>query len=300
MTGTRVYGGIEAGGTKVVCAIGDGSGSLRDRTTIPTTTPAATLRQVMDYFRAHRRDGHRIAALGVASFGPLDLTPGSSTFGHITTTTKPGWAGTDLVGAIREHFDVPIALDTDVNGAAYAEHRWGAGRGTDDLTYLTVGTGIGGGVIVRGEPLHGMLHPEMGHLPPQRHPRDTFAGSCPFHGDCLEGVASGPAIARRIGRPTTELGDAHDEVVTMEAFYLAQLVASVIYLLMPQRIVLGGGVLDVPGLLEAVRAATVERLANALDLAAVTTQINHYLVRPALGGAAGVIGAIGLAERLTH
>ena len=232
----------------------------------------------------------------MASFGPLDLTASSATFGHITTTTKPGWAGTDLVGMLREGLDVPIVLDTDVNGAAYGEHRWGAGRGDDTVAYVTVGTGIGGGAIVHGLPLHGLLHPEMGHLHVQRHPADDFAGSCPFHGDCLEGLASGPAIERRAGRAAADLGPVHQDMVLIEAHYLAQLMTSLIYMLMPHRIVVGGGVLNLAGLIEAVRAATTARLGKALDAVPATGRMDEYIVSPGLGALSGVLGALGLAE----
>ncbi|MFI5915705.1 ROK family protein [Dactylosporangium sp. NPDC051541] len=296
MSAARLYGGVEAGGTKVVCGIGDGSASLRHRITIPTTTPSETLDGVVHYFTAQRAAGHDITALGVASFGPLDLAPGSASFGHITTTSKPGWKDTDLVGTLTQGLGVPVALDTDVNGAAVGEHRWGAGRGHDDLVYITVGTGIGGGAVVGGRPLHGLLHPEMGHLHVRRHPGDPLAGVCPYHGDCLEGLASGPAIEERADRPATTLSAAqHREVVEFEAFYLAQLVASVVYLLMPRRIILGGGVLKLPGLLDAVRAATVGRLAGALALHEVSAGIDDFLVSPDLGDDSGVIGAVALA-----
>jgi fructokinase len=309
---TVLRGGIEAGGTKFVCAVGTGPDDIRRRTVIPTTGPDETLARVIEFFAGERgsggersgdersgsgeRDGGPIAALGIASFGPLDLTPTSPSYGHITTTPKPGWAGTDLVGSIRRRLDVPVALDTDVNGAAYGEYRWGAGRGLHSSAYLTVGTGIGGGAVVDGRPLRGMVHPEMGHLHVQRHPEDDFAGSCPFHRDCLEGLASGPAIRARTGRPPEDLGAQRARVVALESWYLAQLVTTVIYVLSPQRVVLGGGVLRLPGLLDAVRTRTVERLAGAIAGAAVTDDIAGYLVPPALGGSSGVLGAIALSE----
>jgi fructokinase len=251
---------------------------------------------VADFFTGQQRSGLRIEALGIASFGPLDLRPGSARYGHITTTPKPGWAGTDLVGTVRRRLDVPVVLDTDVNGAAFGEFRWGAGRGLHSSAYLTVGTGIGGGAVIGGRALRGLLHPEMGHLHVQRHPDDTYKGACPFHDDCVEGLASGPAIAQRAGRPPADLGDRHDEMVRIEAWYLAQLVTAVTYLLSPQRIMLGGGVLHLPGLLEAVRDGTVERLNGALDAAAVVDGIRQYLVPPALGRWSGVLGALAMAE----
>jgi fructokinase len=198
---------------------------------------------------------------------------------------------------MRRRLDVPIALETDVNGAAYGEFRWGAGRGLHSSAYLTVGTGVGGGAIVGGQPLRGLLHPEMGHLHVQRHPTDDFPGSCPFHGDCLEGMASGPAISRRSGRPPDQLGSHEDHVVEIEAWYLAQLVTAVIYLLTPERIVLGGGVLKLPGLLELIRCNALDRLGGALDGTTAADDMDGYLVPPALGSSSGVLGTLALAER---
>lgn len=289
--------GIEAGGTKFVCAVGSGPDDLVAQTVIPTTTPVETLARVREFFADQETPGRRIEALGVASFGPLDLHPGSATYGWVTTTPKEGWAGTNLVGELRRGFDVPIGLDTDVNGAAYGEYRWGANRGLQTTAYLTVGTGVGGGSVVGGQPLRGLLHPEMGHLTVRRHPDDDFTGSCPYHGDCLEGLASGPAIRARFGRPAQELTDDLERAVEVEAFYLAQLVTSVLYVLSPERIVLAGGVLGLPGLLDAVRHGTLERLAGALDSPAVTADIAGYLVPPGLGSSSGVLGALALAER---
>ncbi len=293
-----VQGGIEAGGTKFVCAVGTGPDDLRARVVIPTTTPAETLGRVRDFFLAQQQAGLRIEALGIASFGPLDLSPASPTYGRITTTPKPGWAGADLAGPLSRALAVPVALETDVNGAAYGEYRWGATQGLDSSAYLTVGTGIGGGVVVAGEPLRGLLHPEMGHLHVQRHPRDDFAGSCPFHGDCLEGLASGSAVRARTGLAAEDLqGRDRAAVLELEAWYLAQLVSTVMYLLSAQRIAIGGGVLQMPELLPLLRVSVVERLAGALDSPVVADGLTSYLVPPGLGSSAGVLGAIALAER---
>jgi fructokinase len=193
-----------------------------------------------------------------------------------------------------------VALNTDVNGAAYGEFRWGAGRGLHSSAYLTVGTGIGGGAVIGGEPLRGLGHPEMGHLHVDRHPDDDFAGSCPFHGDCLEGMASGPAIGRRSGRPAEQLGADRQRVVELEAWYLSQLVSAVIYLLAPQVIVLGGGVLQLEGLMDAVRAAVLKRVGGALDGVDMVERIDQYLVPPGLGSSSGVLGALALAELAAH
>ena len=288
-----VYAGIEAGGTSVVCAVGSGPARCSEPVTIPTTTPHQTLERVIDALRAQGP----VDGIGVAAFGPLDLHAGSPTFGYVTSTPKPGWGDTDLVGPLRAAFGVPVAIDTDVNGAALGEWRWGAGADVDSLVYVTVGTGVGVGVLVDGEPLHGLLHPEAGHLPVRRHPDDDLAGVCPFHGDCLEGLASGPAIAQRWGRDPRELGVHRDDAVALEAVYLAQLVVAVTYVLSPTRVVLGGGVLHLPGLLDAVRERTLALLNGYLAVPAITEAVDRYVVAPGLGDRAGVLGAIALAQR---
>ncbi|HEY8341165.1 MAG TPA: ROK family protein [Egibacteraceae bacterium] len=288
-----MFAGIEAGGTKVVCAVGTGPGDLSAVTTVPTTTPEETLGRVI----AHLREHGPVRAVGVACFGPVDLHPDSPSYGHITSTPKPGWQGTDVVGPLQEAFGVPVGFDTDVNGAALAEGRWGAARGLDTFVYVTVGTGIGGGAVVSGRLVHGLLHPEMGHLMVRRHPDDDFAGSCPYHGDCLEGLASGPALAARWGRPADDLGPHRDAAVAQEAWYLAELACTLAYVLSPQRVVIGGGVAQMEGLLPAVRSAVVARLAGYLDTPAITRHSDSWLVAPGLGGRAGVLGAIALAEQ---
>jgi fructokinase len=289
---TGLRGGIEAGGTKFVCAVGTGPSHVVSRTVVPTTTPGETLGRVLDYL-----SGWSLDAVGVASFGPLDLDLGSPTYGHITTTLKPGWAGTDVVGPLRDRLGVPVVLDTDVNGAAYAEHRWGAAAGLGSCAYVTVGTGIGAGIVVDGRPLRGLLHPEVGHLHVRRYPGDDYGGGCPYHGDCLEGLASGPALLARTGRAPGDLGPDGPRLLAMQAWYLAQLVSALVYVASPRRIVLGGGVLALPGLLPAVRSATVDRMAGALAAPGLDDGLERYLVAPALGGLAGVLGAIGLAAR---
>ncbi|WP_380169648.1 ROK family protein [Jannaschia sp. R86511] len=288
-----VAAGIEAGGTKFVCAIGTGPDDVVDSVVVPTTTPRETLARVRAFFDAPRQDV-RVQRAGIASFGPLDLRPTSPTYGRITTTPKPGWAGTDLLGSVRSWFEVPTRLDTDVNGAAYGEHCWGAARDVDSSAYLTVGTGVGGGAVVHGRVLGGQLHPEMGHLHVTRHPDDDFAGSCPFHGDCLEGLASGPAIRARTGRAAHDLGDQVDHVVALEAWYLAQLVTAVALVVAPERVVIGGGVLGLPGLLPAIRRGVLDRLDGALDGTPVAEDVDAYLVAPQLGSMSGVLGAIAM------
>lgn len=288
-----MFVGVEAGGTKFVVASGTGpedlSPPVRIQTMEPDRTMRATLAAIHDVV-----DGRALSAIGVATFGPVDLRPTSSRYGHLIRTPKPGWDGADVLGPLRA-LDAPIGLDTDVNGAALAEARWGAAVGLDAVVYITVGTGIGGGAIVGGVPLHGLLHPEMGHVSVRRHPDDDFPGRCSFHGDCLEGLASGPAVEARWGRAATDL--AGDEAVAeLESWYLAQLVADVVLILSPQRIVLGGGVMHLAGLLEFVQQRVPELLADYVPAPEITGGADRYIVAPALGDRAGVLGAIALAE----
>ena len=291
----RLLAGVEAGGTKFVCAVGTGPDDLRAEARIPTTTPGETLQAVTDFLLdADRRHGP-IAALGVACFGPVDPDPASPGYGRIAATPKAGWSGTDVLGLLRGRLDVPAAFDTDVNGAALGEQTWGAAMGLHTFAYLTVGTGIGGGGMAGGRLLHGLVHPEMGHLPVRRDPaRDPFPGCCPFHGDCLEGLASGPAIEARWGRPARDLAG-RPEVWDLEAGYLGDAVATIVLVLSPQRVVLGGGVMDQPGLVEAVRTRAAARLAGYVRHPLLAGDLSGFVVRPALGARAGVLGALALA-----
>jgi fructokinase len=279
-----VFGGIECGGSKWECAVGTGGSDVEAAETIPTTTSAETIGRAIAFFE---REGP-VAAIGIGSFGPLDRRPGSATWGHVTTTPKPGWAQTDIAGAIRRGLSVPVAFDTDVNAAALGEHRWGAARGLDTFCYITVGTGIGGGGMVGGKLLHGLLHPEFGHLRvPHDIKADPFPGSCPYHGDCWEGLASGTALQARWGKPASQLDD--DRAWALQARYLALGLVAVISVLSPQRIVIGGGVMQRAGLLTDVQREVAALLNGYLgDAASITL--------PALGGRAGVLGAIALAE----
>ena len=243
-------GGVEGGGTKFVCAVGTGLDELATSTTVPTTDPEETLGRVAAFFADHAID-----ALGVATFGPLDLDSTSPTYGHVVSTPKEAWSGADVAGFLHAALDVPIAIDTDVNGAAIGEGRWGAARGLDTFLYVTIGTGIGGGGLVNGKPMHGMAHPEMGHMRIPRHPDDDYPGRCPYHGDCLEGLAAGPAIAGRWGKPGEALGAETGDAVALEAFYLGTAMANLIVTVSPERIILGGGVMGMPGLLDATRGS---------------------------------------------
>jgi fructokinase len=292
----RLVGGIEAGGTKFVCALGTGPDDVRARVDVPTTTPGVTLARVLDFFT--RQPELRPAAVGVASFGPLDRDPRSATFGFITSTPKPAWSETDVVGPLRRGLGVPIAFDTDVNGAALAEHRWGAGRGLDVFVYVTVGTGIGGGAVVEDRLVHGLVHPEMGHLRvPHDQNKDPFPGTCPYHGDCLEGLASGPAMQARWGVPPERLPPEHP-AWALETEYLALGLASVIAVLSPRRIAIGGGVAGAAGLLPRVRARLPALLAGYLRAPALVEGLDQYVVPPTLGATAGVLGGVALAHEV--
>lgn len=286
------FGGIEAGGTRWNCAVGRGDGEVERAASFPTTTPAETLGRATEFFAAVPD----LEAVGVGAFGPVEVDPSSPRWGTITTTPKPGWRDTDVAGPLAAALRVPIALDTDVNAAAVGEWRHGAARGLDTFVYLTVGTGIGGGVFANGRPVHGLLHPEVGHmLVPHDRERDPFPGACPFHGDCLEGLASGTALRERWGRAGEELTD--PAAWELEAEYLALGLANVVLVVAAERIVLGGGVGGTPGLLPRVRERMRAALAGYVDSPHLTEAgIDDYLVAPGLGPRSGVIGAIELAR----
>lgn len=287
-----LYGGIEAGGTKFVCAVGSGPDDLRAPTQFPTTTPDETIGRAVDFFQAQQAD---LAAVGIAAFGPVDLNPASQTYGYITTTPKPGWAQADLAGAIGRALNVPVGFDTDVNGAALGEHRWGAAQELDTFLYLTIGTGIGGGGMLGGRLMHGLIHPEMGHMRlPHDWSADPFAGVCPYHCDCLEGLAAGPAIQARWGQPAQTLPDDHP-AWPLQARYLALALANLICTLSPQRIILGGGVMNVPLLFPLVRRDVQNLLNGYVQVPEILEQIDSYIVPPGLGSRSGVLGAIALA-----
>ena len=281
----RVYGAVEMGGTKTLCAVGSSPDELSRKVTFPTTGPAETLGKVVEFLREQAPE-----AIGIAAFGPLDLDGG-----RIEITPKEGWSGTDLVGPVRNGLDVPIGLDTDVNGAALGESRWGAARGLGTIVYVTVGTGIGGGALVDGEPIHGLGHPEMGHISVQRHPDDDYPGTCRLHGDCLEGLASGPAIEGRFAIPGGSLSGAGlTMAVEIEAFYLAQMMRNLVYILAPDRVIVGGGVSRLPGLLDLVNRRLVDELSGYPGL---PEHDSGFAVPPGLGDMSGLAGGLVLAER---
>jgi fructokinase len=290
-------GGIEAGGTKFVCGIGTGPDDLRATKRFETLTPRETIPACVAWFRQQQKQHGDIAALGIASFGPVDLHDDSPTYGCITTTPKKGWENTSLVGPIRDELGVPVAFDTDVNGAALAEGRWGAAKGLDTFVYLTIGTGIGGGAMVGGEMLHGMLHPEMGHiLIPHDRERDPYKGHCrKFHYDCFEGLACGPAIQERWGTAGEDLPTDHP-AWALEAHYVALALVNIMGILSPQRIILGGGVMQQKYLFSLIRAEVPRLIKGYLSTSELKTGIEEYIVAPGLGDKAGVLGALALGQ----
>jgi len=287
-----VYGGIEAGGTKFVLAAGTGSGDILAREVIETTTPAETFGRAVEFFRRVSTTA-KISALGIGSFGPIDISRGT-----ITTTPKPGWAGVDFAGYFKSELGVAVGFDTDVNAAALGEREWGAATGLDDFIYLTVGTGVGGGAVVNGSLLHGLSHPEMGHIIVARdRSNDGFEGACPYHKNCLEGLASGPAVEARWGQKASTLPAGHP-AWELEAEYLSQALASYIFTLSPRKIILGGGVMNANGLIELVREKTLAALNGYLKIAEITDNIDDFISLPGLGGNSGVLGALVLARRI--
>lgn len=297
---TRLYGGIEAGGTKFVCMIGTGPDHVVDETRFSTTLPDETIRKTIAFFAPYAGRGE-LAAVGIATFGPVDLNPLSPTYGHITTTPKPDWSQVDLQGQIQRALHVPIAFDTDVNAAAFGEHYWvPANRPLDPFLYITIGTGIGVGVLANGRPLHGLIHCEAGHFAlPHDWQKDPFSGVCPYHGDCLEGLASGPSMARRWGQPAEALPSQH-AAWEMEAGYIALALVNLIYAYSPERIVLGGGVPQHPGLHEVVRQKVRQHLNGYIHSPMVLERIDEYIVMPSLGNRSGVLGAIAMALELSE
>jgi fructokinase len=289
-----VFGAIEAGGTKFVCAVGTGPEDLA----VPqfsTTSPEATIASAVTFLKEH--SGGQLQAVGIGSFGPVDLCPSSPTFGHITSTPKLGWQNYDFAGAVRHALGVPVGFDTDVDAAALGEARWGAAQSVSDFLYLTVGTGIGGGAIVNGQILHGLIHPEMGHIRiPHDRQRDPYSGCCPFHDDCLEGLASGPAIEKRWGKPAQELPVDHP-AWALEAHYLALGLANWVCALSPKRMVLGGGVMQGQWLFPLIRTQLVEILNGYIQSKDLTQKLDQYIVPPKLGNRAGIAGALVLAEQ---
>jgi fructokinase len=289
----ELYGGIETGGTWCVCAVGSGPDEIVSEEQFATTEPDETLDRIVEFFRGTPP----LQAIGVGSFGPVDLDRSSPTWGYVTTTPKPGWQQTAVAPVIADRLGVPVAFENDVTAAAVGEHRWGAGQGVSALCYLTIGTGIGAGLLIDGRPWHGLVQPEVGHL---RIPYDSgperFAGICPVHGDCWEGLASGPAIAARWDVAPADLPDDHS-AWEIEADHLAMGILSIVMVASPERVIVGGGVMDRSPLLGMVRQRLRELVGGYLQTPMLGEAIDSYLVRPELGDRAGVLGAIALAEK---
>lgn len=283
-----ILGALEAGGTKMVCAIGNENGEILKRISIPTETPDITMPQMITFFKENN-----IKALGIGCFGPIDLNRNSETYGYITTTPKTEWANYDIRGVFAEQLGIPVGFDTDVNGSALGESVWGITKGLENSIYITIGTGIGVGVITGGKLLHGMLHPEGGHVIVRKHPEDDFEGVCPYHGCCLEGMASGPAIEKRWGKSAKQLSEVK-KVWEIEAYYIAQALVNYILMLSPQKIILGGGVMHQEHILPMIRSQ-VKKLLNGYISTKEMQNLDEYIVLPSLNDNQGIMGALKLA-----
>ncbi len=283
-----LLGALEAGGTKMVCAIGDETGKIIDRISIPTETPEITMPKLIDFFKKYE-----LAALGVGTFGPADLNPKSETYGHILATPKLAWKDYDIRGEFERALNIPVGFDTDVNAAALGEATFGCMQDVDTGIYITIGTGVGVGTMVNRKLLHGMLHPEGGHILLEKNPSDTYKGKCPFHSNCMEGLAAGPAIEGRYGKKAFDLKDV-PEVWELEAEYIAKALVNYILILSPQRIVLGGGVMHQEQLFPLVRKKTVELLNGYMNTKEIEN-IDSYIIPPSLNDNQGVMGCIRLA-----
>ena len=287
-----LFGAIEAGGTKFVCAVGYATGEIKERISIPTTTPEETMPEVISFFKKYP-----VEAIGIGSFGPIDVNKESPTYGNITTTPKLPWKHYPLLQAVQKEFNVPIGFNTDVNIAAMGEAILGAAKGVDSCLYITIGTGIGAGAYINGELLQGMSHPEMGHTLVRRHPEDSYKGRCPYHADCLEGLAAGPAIEERWGDKAFNLSE-NDKVWEIEGYYIAQALMQYILIISPKKIILGGGVMNQEHVLKHVYKYLAELLNGYISLPEVTTNMHEYIVRPGLGDNAGITGGLLLAEKV--
>ncbi|CQR57318.1 ROK family protein [Paenibacillus riograndensis] len=283
-----IIGAIEAGGTKFICGVGNEEGEILDRISFPTETPEETLQQAVAYFK-----DTGVEAIGIGSFGPLNMDFSSPLYGHVTTTPKRGWGGFDFVGYMKRHFPVPVGFDTDVNAAAFGEVKWGAAQGSDSCVYYTIGTGVGVGVYAEGRLVHGLVHPEGGHVLTRRHAEDVFEGLCPYHGDCLEGLAAGPAIEKRWGVKGSALPADHP-AWEMEAYYLGQAIAGVVLLLSPKRVILGGGVMHREQLFSLIRKEVRQALNGYVAAPEILEAMDTYIVPPGLGDHAGLCGALAL------
>ena len=292
-----LWGGVEAGGTKFICGVGTKPDDIRAEIRIPTTTPQETICQVIDFFHQQEKLEGTLEGIGIGSFGPLDPNPNSPTFGYLKHTPKHNWVDFDFVGAIKREFNIPIGFDTDVNAAVLGEYRWGNAQELDTFIYITVGTGIGGGGMVNGKLMHGLLHPEMGHIfIPHDLTEDPFTGCCPFHNDCLEGLASGLAIEKRWGKKATSLPPEHPAWF-LEANYLALGLVNFILILSPQKIIMGGGVMNQKQLFPLIRSQVQKHLSSYLKVPKILNEIENYILPAKLGNKAGLMGAFALAEQ---
>jgi fructokinase len=291
---TKLYGGMEGGGTKFACAVGGGPEDIVEETRFPTTSPAETLETAVAFFKKFD-----LSAIGLAPFGPLNLDPASPVYGSVAATPKPGWSGAGVLAAFQREFGIPLAIDMDVNAAAYGEYSWvPENRELDSLVYFTIGTGIGAGIILNGKIIHGLTHPEAGHMRlPHNHKKDPFPGICPFHGDCFEGMASGPALASRWRKPAEMLPDKHP-AWDMEAMYIAYALVNTILLLSPRRIILGGGVMEHRSLFPSIRGKVQGLLNGYIASPVFSGTLEEFIVPPALGKRSGVLGALALAKTL--
>ncbi|MCR8659054.1 ROK family protein [Paenibacillus endoradicis] len=281
-------GAIEAGGTKIICGIGNEYGQIERKVSFPTETPTIAMVKINEFFANEQLD-----ALGVGTFGPIDVNKSSETYGYITTTPKPGWGNFNILAELRKTIEVPIGFDTDVNGAALAEATWGSAKGVKSCVYYTIGTGVGVGVYAEGHLIHGLLHPEAGHIPVKRHPDDKYEGFCPYHKDCLEGVAAGPAIERRYGVKGAELSVDH-EAWNLVAYYIAQALTSTVLLLSPEKIILGGGVMHQEQLFPLIHEQLQQNLNGYVQHPMILENIDQYVIAPGLGDEAGLCGAIAI------
>ncbi len=288
-----ILGALEAGGTKMVCAVGDEQGNIMDRCSIPTETPELTMPKLIGYFKQFP-----IEAIGIGTFGPADVKPKSDTYGFITTTPKLAWKNYNIMGVLQSELSIPAGFDTDVNAAALGEATFGCMQNIDTGIYITIGTGVGVGIFVNRKLLHGMLHPEGGHILLERGTNDSYKGCCPYHANCLEGLASGPALEGRYGKKAIELKDMPD-VWELEAEYIAKALVNYILILSPERIVLGGGVMHQEQLFPLIRKKTAEFLNGYVDTKQLH-DLGSYIVPPSLNDNQGILGCIKLAWDALH
>ncbi len=290
------YGGVEAGGTKFVCAVGSGPDDLQDEFRFETTSPKETINRTLEYFKKQNLK-EKLLAIGIGSFGPIELNRESSKYGFVTSTPKPGWSNINIYGLIKEELKIPVGFNTDVNAAALGEYEWGAGRGLNNFIYLTIGTGIGGGAMINGRLLHGLQHPEMGHIfIPQDLKADPYEGNCPFHKNCFEGLASGSAMKNRWGKSPEDLNKDH-KAWDLEAQYISFALINYIFTLSPERIIIGGGIMEQKKLLPLILTTVKKMLNNYIHLEEITDNIEKYIVLPSLAQKSGILGALVLAKK---